>query len=533
VRRRVAALCARWPTSTSPLPSRSFAEELASSFAGASAASDGRRPAVPASFSPSRHELVFQWVDMDAYDGDVLARHPAQTVGGPPLVVPGARKGPVPILRMFGVTAEGVSVCAHVHGFTPYFWASPGADVRAESLPAWQAALEGALAGAKSKARVPEAVLAVELVPNLQSLLGYHFGRTQSMLKIYVAMPSMVSTARGVLERGFSAPGVASRTYMCFEAGLPLPLRFMIDRSIVGCNWCAAPAGAYTLRGDAGAGGRGRVSTAQLEVDIVFDSLVSHAAEGAWQRIAPLRILSFDIECQGRKGCFPEADQDPVIQIASVVTVQGASTSIVRNVFTLGSCSPIVGAAVVPCDTEEELLRAWARFVRDVDPDIVTGYNVQNFDLPYVLNRCRKLRVEDAQVLGRIRGVKATMRDTTFQSSAHGKRENIETQIDGRVVFDMLQYIRREHKLSSYSLNAVSAHFLGQQKEDVHHSIIADLQGGTADDRRRLAVYWCAVPHARRACGSRALLTSPPPPSPSRAASRTPFSRSACATSSW
>ena len=47
----------------------------------------------------------------------------------------------------------------------------------------------------------------------------------------------------------------------------------------------------------------------------------------------------------------------------------------------------------------------------------------------------------------------------------------------------------RNHKLSSYSLNSVSAEFLGQQKEDVHHSIISDLQMGTDADRRRLAVY--------------------------------------------
>lgn len=39
--------------------------------------------------------------------------------------------------------------------------------------------------------------------------------------------------------------------------------------------------------------------------------------------MAPLRILSFDIECAGRKGIFPEANVDPVIQIASVVKVQG------------------------------------------------------------------------------------------------------------------------------------------------------------------------------------------------------------------
>ena len=63
--------------------------------------------------------------------------------------------------------------------------------------------------------------------------------------------------------------------------------------------------------------------------------------------------------------------------------------------------------------------------------------------------------------IGRIRGVKAIMRDTTFQSSAYGKRENIETTITGRIIFDILPYMYRNHKLSSYSLNSVSAEFLG------------------------------------------------------------------------
>ena len=67
--------------------------------------------------------------------------------------------------------------------------------------------------------------------------------------------------------------------------------------------------------------------------------------------------------------------------------------------------------------------------------------------------------------------------------------QDMETTICGRLVFDMIKYMRRNHKFSSYTLNAVSAHFLGQQKEDVHYSIISDLQNGTADDRRRLAVY--------------------------------------------
>lgn len=47
-----------------------------------------------------------------------------------------------------------------------------------------------------------------------------------------------------------------------------------------------------------------QVSLCQYEVDVGWTDLISHPAEGDWQRIAPLRVLSFDIECAGRKGTF-------------------------------------------------------------------------------------------------------------------------------------------------------------------------------------------------------------------------------------
>lgn len=53
--------------------------------------------------------------------------------------------------------------------------------------------------------------------------------------------------------------------------------------------------------------------------------------------------------------------------------------------------------------------------------------------------------------------------------------------------------MQREHKLRSYTLNSVCAQFLGEQKEDVHHSVITDLQNGTSESRRRLAVYCLKV----------------------------------------
>ncbi len=59
-----------------------------------------------------------------------------------------------------------------------------------------------------------------------------------------------------------------------------------------------------------------------------------------------------------RQGCFPEAEKDPVIQIASMVTEHGSDRPLVRNVMTLGSCAPIVGSEVMSFSTEEELLKA-------------------------------------------------------------------------------------------------------------------------------------------------------------------------------
>jgi DNA polymerase delta subunit 1 len=188
----------------------------------------------------------------------------------------------------------------------------------------------------------------------------------------------------------------------------------------------------------------------------------------------------------------------------------------------LKGCLPIVGAQVFSSDEEEHLLSKWSAFLRAVDPDIITGYNVQNFDIPYLLDRAEVLskkrgKAKDALFgfaqWGRIKNSKAKMKDTTFQSSAYGRRTNVETTVEGRVIFDMFSYsaysfifleyfarcvtnimhclfsVTRNHKLSSYTLNAVCAEFLGQQKEDVHHSIISDLQNGSDEDRHRLAVY--------------------------------------------
>lgn len=86
-------------------------------------------------------------------------------------------------------------------------------------------------------------------------------------------------------------------------------------------------------------------------------------------------------------------------------------------------------------------------------------------------------------------GVRTQIKDTHFSSKAFGQRDSKECNLDGRIQMDILQFMQREYKLRSYTLNAVSAQFLGEQKEEVHHSAITELQNGTPESRRRLAIY--------------------------------------------
>jgi DNA polymerase delta subunit 1 len=135
-----------------------------------------------------------------------------------------------------------------------------------------------------------------------------------------------------------------------------------------------------------------------------YDKMISHQPDGEWSKIAPLRIMSFDIECAGRKGIFPEAKIDPVIQIATMVTTQGESKPFIRNVMVLNTCAHIVGTHTQSFDREEALLEAWSDFVRRVDPDVVIGYNTSNFDFPYLLDRAKHLGVTKFPFLGRLNG---------------------------------------------------------------------------------------------------------------------------------
>ena len=87
----------------------------------------------------------------------------------------------------------------------------------------------------------------------------------------------------------------------------------------------------------------------------------------------------------------------------SNLQVIGQSAPFIRVVFTVGSCAPISGTEVKSYETEADMLHAWQEFFMEVDPDIVTGYNITQFDIPFMLKRASINGLDTFPFLGRIK----------------------------------------------------------------------------------------------------------------------------------
>eukprot|EP00761_Pharyngomonas_kirbyi_P003062 gb/GECH01003066.1/.p1 GENE.gb/GECH01003066.1/~~gb/GECH01003066.1/.p1 ORF type:complete len:1039 (+),score=172.93 gb/GECH01003066.1/:1-3117(+) len=430
-----------------------------------------QRPSLAKKLNESTDNITFQQFEADYYVGDAREN------------MPGMSSGQAPIVRLYGVSENGNSVTGHVHGYTPYIYI-PKPDGMSMSLSDFRDTLNEVLGKTmKEDNKGKERIVRVD-TQRKRSILHYDFGEPKIFLRIFTAIPAYVPKLREVLEQGFVIPGLGFRKHITYESDVLFVLRCMIDSSLVGCQWVEAPAGAYSLRSD-----DEQQTTAQIEFDIAYDQLCPQPTTGQGSTIAPVRVMSFDIECAGEDGHFPVPDKDPVIQIANCVLRQGESQPFIKNVFVLGTCANIVGSDVLSFESESDMLEAWAQFIRSVDPDVITGYNFVSFDLPYMLQRAKALQVKDFEKLGRVRNKKVTMKKRVFSSKAYGTIEDKDISLFGRTQLDVIQAVRREYKLSSYSLNSVSMRFLGEQKEDVHHTIITSLHEGDDESRRRLAVY--------------------------------------------
>jgi len=132
-------------------------------------------------------------------------------------------------------------------------------------------------------------------------------------------------------------------------------------------------------------------------------------------------------------------------------------------------------------EIEDEMIHAWCQFVKQYDPDNITGWNVCDFDLKYIIARIRHLDLRDAKgkyiSMGRVDGKEDFITTKRSVSRARGERLFTEIHIEGREVYDMLHSFLNEiyGKLNSYRLASVAEEFLGDTKNDVPYSAIPSL----------------------------------------------------------
>jgi len=373
------------------------------------------------------------------------------------------------VLRVSAVEESGASLLMHVYDFMPYFWvqAAPGKE-----LPPKHEILQKFNYGATGVSGIT--------VEQRRSIYYYDFGVSRPTYRIQTFLPGQVAKCRSILETAYND------SVVIFEANVGYVLRWMCDHQISGSSWMQA--NNWKRRAPEQCVGTRGVS---LEVNISVKDLTP--LKDRFELPAGQRLLSFDIECDNdESGRFPKADRPEcrIVQIGNTVHSQGEGRWRRRILFALEECAPIGGDVVLSFATEQELLEGWELFVQTLDPDYFTGHNINSFDFPYIVNRAEFLKMRPLY-LGRMCDRPTTTKKTVFQSKQTGKREENSSPTPGRAQLDLLQIVQKDTslRLPSNTLNSLAAHYLGDQKEDLHHSLIRVRQREGPQGRKALGVY--------------------------------------------
>lgn len=159
---------------------------------------------------------------------------------------------------------------------------------------------------------------------------------------------------------------------------------------------------------------------------------------------------------------LPAQEGDPIIQIGTTVHQYGDKECSYKNIITLGTCSDINDADVIVCNNEKELLLKWKQLINRLDPDVLIGYNIFGFDMSYMYERARELKIDKSfSEIGRLLDHESPYVEKALSSSALGDNLLKYIDMEGRVLIDIMKLVQRDHKLDSYKLDTVASSFLG------------------------------------------------------------------------
>jgi DNA polymerase elongation subunit (family B) len=212
------------------------------------------------------------------------------------------------------------------------------------------------------------------------------------------------------------------------------------------------------------------------------ESSCDHEYNVKWRDISPYTerddvarplIMSFDIEVNSSNtNAMPDAKKpgDKIFQISCIFGRQGDSEDQYDKVLlSLGDPDQeIVGTDVeVRCyGTEADLLEGYTELIQEKNPNIILGYNIFQFDIPYMMDRAKfNMCMFKFDQQSFIPGTHGQVKKISWSSSAYKNQEFEFLDCYGRLYVDALPIIKRDYNFDTYSLKNVSTQFLGQTKD--------------------------------------------------------------------
>nr|WEG69061.1 DNA polymerase catalytic subunit [Mastomys natalensis cytomegalovirus 2]WEG69199.1 DNA polymerase catalytic subunit [Mastomys natalensis cytomegalovirus 2]WEG69338.1 DNA polymerase catalytic subunit [Mastomys natalensis cytomegalovirus 2]WEG69476.1 DNA polymerase catalytic subunit [Mastomys natalensis cytomegalovirus 2]WEG69614.1 DNA polymerase catalytic subunit [Mastomys natalensis cytomegalovirus 2] len=371
------------------------------------------------------------------------------------------------VIRMFGATECGTPICVNVFGQKAYFYCETDGienlcDVvhdMAERVPE------------------PRTPFTVSISPaHKTSMYGYGIGCVKNLYRISFNNWSMCrKIGRFMMEYGRKV----------YEINVDPLTRFLIDKKIPSFGWCRVKR--YCRRVI------GKSSTACIEIDCETSDLVAVNEETSWPAY---RCMSFDIECMSETGSFPVSDNvgDIVIQISCIcynVTDKKTKWKVPeKHLFTIGPCSDIEGVRIYTFPSEYEMLLGFFIFVFIYSPEFITGYNINGFDIQYLLGRMEKLYKIDVGQFTKLRkGGRFFAYTPEKVKGTFGVTGTVKVFCTGMVVLDMYPVCTVKATAPNYKLDTMSELYLGKKKEDLSYKEIPKQFVAGDDGRARVGKY--------------------------------------------
>lgn len=185
-------------------------------------------------------------------------------------------------------------------------------------------------------------------------------------------------------------------------------------------------------------------------------------------------VLSFDLEVysQNEEAMPSNKPRDYIFQISCVFNKPCKTYQSKRILITLPHCNEIKDACVITCESEKVLLKMFLKLIRKEQPNVLLGYNILGFDIPYLLQRCeRYMLLEQLKLIGLSRSL-AKQQEIKWSSMAFRSQHFKFINWEGILLMDLLPIIQRDYKLDSYKLEAVGQEFVGSGKDPITYKDI-------------------------------------------------------------